>query len=113
MGTGPDFLLFCARSYPAEFTAKTGNQVGLAPLAINVFWFELYLALIRPVFGYLLFPFNVSQLSRSKRFTLVAVQSTISNHFKHHFYLLPFQQCPVLNDYSQRDKRSTITRQSD
>jgi hypothetical protein len=98
VGAGLDFLFSCARSYLAEFSAKTRNQIGLASVTINVFWSELNLALIRPVSGYLLLPFNVVRLSRLKRFTLVAVQSTISNHFRHHFYLPPFQQHRVLND---------------
>jgi hypothetical protein len=85
VGTGFDFLFFRAWSYLAEFSAKTRNRIGLASVTINVFWFELNLALIRPMSGYLLLPFNVFRLSRFKRFTFIAVQSTISNHFRRDF----------------------------
>jgi hypothetical protein len=89
VGTGFDLLFFRAWSYLAEFSAETRNRIGLASVAVNVFWFELNLALIRPVSGYLLFPFDVFCLSRFERFTFVAVQSAIGDHFRHDFtYLL-------------------------
>jgi hypothetical protein len=109
VGTGSDFLFFRARSYLAEFSAKTRNHTRLASATVNVFWFELNLALIRPVSGYLLFPFNVFRLSRFKRFTLVAVQSTIGNHFRHYsvaslfnnitFWMIVTSEISILQSY--------------
>jgi len=92
VGTGFDFLFYRARSYLAEFSAKTRDRIRLASVAVDVFWFELDLALIRPVFGYLFLPFYVFRLSRFEGFTLVALQSTIGSHFRNHSYLSPFQR---------------------
>ena len=80
MGAGLDFLLSCAWSYAAEFSAEAGDGVRFASVAVNVFWFELDFALVGPVFGYLFFPFKVSCLSRFERFTLVAMKTAVSGH---------------------------------
>jgi hypothetical protein len=113
VSTGLDFLLFRARFYLAEFSAKTRKHIRLASVTVNVFWFELDLALVGPVFGYLLFPFNVFRLSRFKRFALVAVQSTIGNHFRHYsvaslfnditFWMSVTSEISILQSYARAD----------
>jgi hypothetical protein len=81
VGTGFHFLLPCAWSYVAEFSAETGNLVRFASVAVNVFGFELDFTLVRPVFGDLFFPFKVSCLSCFERFALVAVKTAVGGHF--------------------------------
>jgi len=91
VGAGLDFFFFSAGSYLADFSAPTRNRTGLAPATVYVFCFELNLKSFSPLFRYLLFPFNVFRFSRFERFTFVAVQSTISDHFRHDFILPPFE----------------------
>jgi hypothetical protein len=94
VSAGFNFLRYGAWPYRAEFSAKTRNHIRLTSVAVNVFWPELDIALIRPVSGYVLFPFKVFRLSCFECFALVAVQSTIGNHLRHHLTLL-FLTCIV------------------